>query len=125
MDPDDAARCVQLGVEGVWVSNHGGRQLDHSEAPISVLPEIAQASQSLSASASLSCAGPEWMRLPQAVAGRATIIIDSGFMRGTDVVKAMALGADLVGVGRMAAFALAAGGEEGVVKFVRSNLLIF
>ena len=59
------------------------------------------------------------MRLPQAVAGRATIIIDSGFMRGTDVVKAMALGADLVGVGRMAAFALAAGGEEGVVKFVR------
>ena len=49
------------------------------------------------------------MRLPQAVAGRATIIIDSGFMRGTDVVKAMALGADLVGVGRMAAFALAAG----------------
>ncbi len=65
------------------------------------------------------------MRLPQAVAGRATIIIDSGFMRGTDVVKAMALGADLVGVGRMAAFALAAGGEEGVVKFVRSNLLIF
>ena len=59
MDPDDAARCVQLGVEGVWVSNHGGRQLDHSEAPISVLPEIAQASQSLSASASLSCAGRE------------------------------------------------------------------
>ena len=55
------------------------------------------------------------------MAGRAKIIIDSGFMRGTDIVKAMALGADLVGVGRLAAFALTAGGEEGVVKMVRTQ----
>ena len=89
----DADRCCSLGVEGIWVSNHGGRQLDHAQGAIAVLPEIAAA-----------------------VAGRAKIVVDGGFTRGTDVVKAMALGADAVAMGRMVAVSLAAGGEEGLVR---------
>eukprot|EP01052_Picozoa_sp_SAG31_P047874 SAG31_NODE_9768_length_1230_cov_1.584439_1_plen_136_part_00 len=76
-----------------WVSNHGGRQLDAAEGTLTVLPEIVHA-----------------------VAGRAKIIVDGGFMRGTDVVKAVALGADCVAIGRLVAIALAAGGEEALVR---------
>ena len=90
---EDAGRAVELGVDGVYVSNHGGRQLDHGRASIEVLPEIVKE-----------------------VGGKADIIIDGGFMRGTDVVKAMALGADAVGLGRLQGFAMAAAGFAGIVR---------
>ena len=87
---EDAKLAVEHGIEWVYVSNHGGRQLDHGRGSMDVLPEVAAA-----------------------VAGRAKIMIDGGFYRGSDVVKAMALGADLVGMGRMQCYALAAGGADG------------
>jgi glycolate oxidase len=88
---EDAARAASLGVDVVYVSNHGGRQLDHGRGAIEVLPEVVAA-----------------------VRGRARIIIDSGFSRGTDVIKAIALGADLVAVGRLYCYGLAAAGIAGV-----------
>jgi glycolate oxidase len=90
---EDAARAVKLGVEGVYVSNHGGRQLDHGKGSADVLPEVVKE-----------------------VGGKAKIIVDGGFMRGTDVVKAMALGADAVGLGRLHALAISAAGQTGVVR---------
>src|SRR6267143_817994 len=67
---DDATLAIEHGVEGVYVSNHGGRQLDHGRGAIAALPEVVEA-----------------------VGGRATVLVDGGFVRGTDVVKAIALGA--------------------------------
>jgi len=90
---DDAARAVDHGASGVIVSNHGGRQLDTAPATIRVLPEIADA-----------------------VAGRAELLIDGGVRRGTDVVKAIALGARAVLVGRPVLWGLALGGEAGVAR---------
>lgn len=90
---EDAALCVEHGVETVYVSNHGGRQLDHGRATIDVLPEVVEA-----------------------VAGRAEIVIDGGFMRGTDIVKAIAWGADSVAIGKVQGFGLAAAGAAGVVR---------
>ena len=75
------------------LSNHGGRQLDSCVAPIEVLPQVAAA-----------------------VGNRLTLIIDSGFRRGTDVVKALALGAHAVMLGRATLYGLAAGGEAGVER---------
>jgi 4-hydroxymandelate oxidase len=89
--PDDAVRAVEHGVAGIVVSNHGGRQLDGSPATIDVLPDIARA-----------------------VAGRCELFVDGGVRRGTDVVKALALGARAVLVGRPILWGLAAGGEAGV-----------
>lgn len=89
---EDAAIAVDCGVDVVYVSNHGGRQLDHGRATISVLPEVVAA-----------------------VNGQAEIIVDGGFLRGSDVAKAMALGANAVGVGRLMGLALSAGGQEGLV----------
>lgn len=91
LDARDAVRAVELGCDGIVLSNHGGRQLDYCVAPLEVLPEVAQA-----------------------VGGRATLIIDSGFRRGTDVVKALALGAQAIMLGRATLYGLAAGGEAGV-----------
>lgn len=91
MTPDDARLAVEHGVEVVYVSNHGGRQLDHGPGTLDQLPAIVEA-----------------------VAGRAEIVVDGGFTRGTDVVKALCLGANCVALGKLQAFALAAGGEEGV-----------
>ncbi len=88
---EDARLAVEAGVQIVWVSNHGGRQLDHTQATIDVLPEIVDA-----------------------VAGRAEIVIDGGFARGTDVIKAIALGAKAVAIGRTALWGLAAAGAAGV-----------
>lgn len=88
---EDAERACRLGVEGVYVSNHGGRQLDHGRGAIEVLPEIVQA-----------------------VGGHAHIVIDGGFSRGSDIVKAIALGAHTVAIGRLFCFGLAAAGAEGV-----------
>jgi glycolate oxidase len=90
---EDAETAVGLGVDGIYVSNHGGRQLDHGRGSIEVLPEIVQA-----------------------VKGRAQIIIDGGFYRGTDVVKAIALGADVVAMGRLYCYALTVAGVEGVER---------
>lgn len=87
----DAKRAADLGCDGIVVSNHGGRQLDSAVAPIEVLPEIVEA-----------------------VGNKTTIIIDSGFRRGTDIIKAIALGADAVMIGRPTLYGLAAGGEAGV-----------
>ena len=92
---EDAAIALDHGVEWIYVSNHGGRQLDHGRGSMDVLPEVVAA-----------------------VAGRANIIVDGSICRGTDIVKAIAAGADLVGMGRMQCFALAAGGEAGVVRLL-------
>ena len=75
------------------MSNHGGRQLDHGRGTTEALPEVVAA-----------------------VGGRATIIVDGGFLRGTDIVKAVALGAAAVGIGRLACFGLAAAGQAGLVR---------
>ena len=92
---EDAAIALEHGVEWIYVSNHGGRQLDHGRGSMDALPEIVAA-----------------------VAGRAKIIIDGSICRGADIVKAIAAGANLVGMGRMQCFALAAGGEAGVVRLL-------
>jgi glycolate oxidase len=88
---EDARLAVEAGVQIVWVSNHGGRQLDHTQATIDVLPEVVDA-----------------------VAGRAEIVIDGGFSRGTDVIKGLALGAKVVAIGRTALWGLIADGAAGV-----------
>jgi len=92
---EDATLALEHGVSGIYVSNHGGRQLDHGSGAIAVLPEVVDA-----------------------VRGRAAIIVDGGFMRGTDIVKAMALGADAVGLGRLQGLALAAGGEAALGRML-------
>jgi glycolate oxidase len=91
LSAEDAELAVEQGVDAVYVSNHGGRQLDHAPAAIEVLPEIAEA-----------------------IGGRAEVVADSGFMRGTDVVKALAMGASAVAIGKLMVWGLAAAGEEGL-----------
>jgi glycolate oxidase len=91
--PEDAEIAVRYGVEVIYVSNHGGRQLDHGLGSAVVLPEVLEA-----------------------VGGRAEVWVDGGFMRGTDVVKAIALGARCVGLGRLACLGLAAAGVPGLVR---------
>jgi isopentenyl diphosphate isomerase/L-lactate dehydrogenase-like FMN-dependent dehydrogenase len=91
MTARDARRAVEAGVSIVWVSNHGGRQLDATQAAIDALPAVAEA-----------------------VAGAADIIVDGGFTRGTDVIKGLARGATAVAVGRTALWGLAANGAPGV-----------
>jgi 4-hydroxymandelate oxidase len=88
---DDAVRAVDAGCDGIWVSNHGGRQLDTSIAGVEALPEIADA-----------------------VGDRALLVVDGGVRRGIDVLKGLALGADLVAVGRPIIWGLAVHGAEGV-----------
>jgi isopentenyl diphosphate isomerase/L-lactate dehydrogenase-like FMN-dependent dehydrogenase len=92
---EDAKIALDHGVEWIYVSNHGGRQLDHGRGSMDVLPEVVDA-----------------------VAGRAKILIDGSFCRGSDIVKAIAAGANLVGIGRMQCFALAAAGQAGVVRLL-------
>jgi glycolate oxidase len=89
---EDAALACEAGMDCVYISNHGGRQLDHCLGSIDVLPEVIDA-----------------------VAGRAKVGIDGGFSRGTDIVKALAMGADIVGVGRVYCYGLVAAGSDGVV----------
>ena len=95
--PADAETACEHGVEVVYVSNHGGRQLDHGLGCAEVLPEIASA-----------------------VDGRAEIVVDGGFVRGTDVIKGIALGADAVGIGRLECWGLAAAGADGGVRVLES-----
>lgn len=93
---EDAGLACEHGVDVVYVSNHGGRQLDHVRGALDTLPEVVKE-----------------------VDGRAEVVVDGGFVRGTDVVKGMILGADAVGIGRLACIAMAAGGREGVVRMLR------
>jgi glycolate oxidase len=92
---EDATIALDHGVDWIYVTNHGGRQLDHGRGAMHVLPEIVEA-----------------------VKGRAKIMVDGGFCRGSDVVKAIAAGADLVGIGRLQCWALAAAGEAGVIRML-------
>src|SRR5262249_30729947 len=92
---EDAKIALDHGVEWIYVSNHGGRQLDHGRGAMHVLPEIVDA-----------------------VKGRAKIMVDGGFCRGSDVVKALIMGADFIGMGRMQCWALAAAGEAGVLRML-------
>ncbi len=92
---EDAAIACEHGVDAIYVSNHGGRQLDHGRGVMDVLPEVLEA-----------------------IGGRARVIVDGGICRGTDVIKAIAMGADAVGIGRLYCYALAAEGEAGVVRLL-------
>ncbi len=92
---EDAAIACEHGVDCVYVSNHGGRQLDQGRGAMDVLPEVMAA-----------------------VRGRAKVMVDGSFCRGTDIVKAIAFGADAVAMGRMYCYALAAGAEAGVLKML-------
>lgn len=93
---DDAAKALELGVDVIYVSNHGGRQLDQGPGALDLLPEIVAE-----------------------VDGRAEVAVDGGFYRGTDIVKAMAMGANAVGLGRLEAWAMAAGGAPAVVDMLQ------
>jgi 4-hydroxymandelate oxidase len=94
---DDAVACLEAGASGVVVSNHGGRQLDGAVASADALPEVVEA-----------------------VAGRAEVFVDGGVRRGVDVVRALALGARAVLVGRPVLWALATGGADGVARLLRT-----
>lgn len=97
--PEDAERAIDEGIEGVWISNHGGRQVDSSVPTLDVLPTIVEQ-----------------------VAGRAEIIFDSGVYTGADALVALALGADIVALGRPYAYGLGIAGEDGVVEVIRNVL---
>jgi isopentenyl diphosphate isomerase/L-lactate dehydrogenase-like FMN-dependent dehydrogenase len=92
---EDAAICVERGVDGIVVSNHGGRGLDYEPSTLEVLPEIVDA-----------------------VRGRIPVLVDSGFRRGSDLVKAMALGASAVCLGRAPRWGLGAFGPAGVQRLL-------
>lgn len=91
----DAHACIDIGARGVWVSNHGGRQLARAAATIDTLPEVVDA-----------------------VAGRASVIFDGGVRRGSDILTALALGAEGVAIGRSYLYGLGAGGEAGVARAI-------
>jgi (S)-mandelate dehydrogenase len=92
---DDVARAAELGADGVVLSNHGGRQLDSAIAGLDSLPEARRI-----------------------VGDRLTILMDGGIRRGADVLKALALGADAVQIGRAALYGVAAAGQEGVAQSI-------
>ncbi len=92
---EDAKRAAQIGATGIVVSNHGGRQLDHAPTPLEVLPEIVEA-----------------------VGDAVEVLVDSGFRRGTDIIKALALGAKGVLIGKAYLYGLGAGGEAGVSRVI-------
>jgi len=95
MTAEDARIAADRGIDVVYVSNHGGRQLDHGLGAMEVLPEIRAA-----------------------VGDRCRIMVDGGFSRGTDIVKAIALGAHCVGLGRLHCYGLAAAGSDGIVRLL-------
>lgn len=102
LHPEEAARAVDEGVDGLIVSNHGGRQVDGAISTIAALPAIADA-----------------------VKGRIPLILDSGVRSGADMIKALALGASAVAIGRPYAYGLALAGEEGVSEVIRAMLSDF
>ncbi|MEE1650287.1 alpha-hydroxy acid oxidase [Brachybacterium sp. J144] len=93
LTPEDAQRAAAMGADGIYVSNHGGRQLDSSPSSISALP-----------------------RIVDAVGDRMTVVFDSGVRTGDDIAKALAVGADLVSIGRAWGYGNAAAGEKGVLR---------
>jgi isopentenyl diphosphate isomerase/L-lactate dehydrogenase-like FMN-dependent dehydrogenase len=95
LHPDDALRAADCGADGIFVSNHAGNVLDAAAQPIEVLPHIAAAA-----------------------GDRLTIIVDSGFRRGSDVLKGLALGADAVGIGRAMLYGVGAAGEAGARRAI-------
>lgn len=97
--PDDAQSALDVGMDGIWISNHGGRQIDQSVPTLAVLPEIAER-----------------------VAGRVPIVFDSGVRGGADAAIALALGATVVALGRPYAYGLGIAGETGVREVVRNVL---
>jgi isopentenyl diphosphate isomerase/L-lactate dehydrogenase-like FMN-dependent dehydrogenase len=92
---EDARLCLEHGLDGIYVSNHGGRSLDYSPSTLEVLPEIVAA-----------------------VAGKAPVLFDSGVRRGSDALKALALGATAVCLGRVPRWGLAAYGAPGVQRIL-------
>jgi isopentenyl diphosphate isomerase/L-lactate dehydrogenase-like FMN-dependent dehydrogenase len=92
---EDAQIALDNGIKGIYVTNHGGRALDHARGAMDILPEVVEV-----------------------VKGRVPIIIDGGFYRGTDVLKAIAMGATAVGLGRLYCYALAAAGAPGIVRML-------
>jgi isopentenyl diphosphate isomerase/L-lactate dehydrogenase-like FMN-dependent dehydrogenase len=90
---EDAKIAIDHGVEVIYVSNHGGRQLDHGRGTVDILPEIVEAA-----------------------AGKADVLLDGSILRGTDVLKALALGAKAVTIGKLQGWGLAAGGQAGLVR---------
>lgn len=101
LDPDDARIASASGIDGIIVSNHGGRQLDGAVAPLRALPRVKEA------------------------AGALTVMMDSGIRRGTDVLKAVALGADFVFIGRPFLYAATVAGDDGVahaIKLLREEI---
>ena len=99
---EDAEIAAEMGVDGVILSNHGGRQLDYAPAPIDLVSPVADA-----------------------VAGRVSVICDGGIRRGSDIVKAVSLGADACMIGRAYFYALGAAGERGVdwvLEFLRAGV---
>lgn len=92
---EDALIALNHGVDVIWVSNHGGRQLDHGLGSMDVLREIVEA-----------------------VDGRAEIVVDGGVLRGSDILKAVALGAKAVAIGKLQAWGLSAAGSDGVVRML-------
>ena len=97
LDPEDARRAADAGVDGIVVSNHGGRQLDSTPSTIAVLPAVVDA-----------------------VGDSLEVLVDGGIRSGLDVVKALALGARACLVGRAWAWSVAAGGRQGVVDVLRT-----
>jgi len=95
LHPQDALMAADCGADGVIVSNHGGRNLDTAISPIEALPEVVDA-----------------------VGKRVAVLVDSGFRRGTDVIKALAMGAHAVQIGRATLYGVAAGGEEGARRAI-------
>lgn len=96
LTPGDALRAAALGLDGIFVSNHGGRQLDGAVTPLEVLPEIAEAA-----------------------GGRLVIALDGGVRRGSDIVKALALGANIVFTGRATLYGAAVAGEAGAARAIQ------
>jgi glycolate oxidase len=92
---EDAELCVKHGVDIIYVSNHGGRQLDHCRGAIELLPEVVSAAR-----------------------GKAEFVLDGGFMRGTDILKGIVRGAAMIGIGKLQALALGAAGEHGIIRML-------
>jgi isopentenyl diphosphate isomerase/L-lactate dehydrogenase-like FMN-dependent dehydrogenase len=104
LSPEDAELCIQRGADGIIVSNHGGRSMDYGPSTLEVLPEIISV-----------------------VRGRVPVVVDSGFRRGSDVFKALALGANAVELGRAARWGLGAFGAAGtqrLLEIVQDELVL-